>query len=89
MFPCAYKLKNKFHFEEEGIRNIFLWDFRSSYSLRLHKISQFNNKCTPTISERCHQRSMLPALWKTSWATRKVFQMFNGCVAEENLQEEL
>jgi len=32
MFPYAYKLKNKFHFEEEGIGNIFLWDFRSSYS---------------------------------------------------------
>jgi len=32
---------------------------------------------------------MLPALRKTSWATKKVFQMFNVCVAEENLKEEL
>jgi len=27
MFPYAYKLKNKFQSEEEGIGNIFLWDF--------------------------------------------------------------
>jgi len=39
MFPYAYKLKNKFQLEEEGTRNIFLWDFRSHYSSRLHKIS--------------------------------------------------
>ena len=30
-----------------------------------------NNKCTPTIIERYHQRSMLSTLWKTSWATKK------------------
>jgi len=34
-----------------------------------------NNKCTPAISERYHQRSMLSASWKTSWATKKIFQM--------------
>jgi len=25
MFPYAYKLKNKFQLEQEGIGNIFLW----------------------------------------------------------------
>jgi len=39
MFPYTYELKNKFQLEEEGIGNIFLWDFRSRYSSRLHKIS--------------------------------------------------
>jgi len=39
MFPYAYKLKNKFQLEEEGIGNIFLWGFRSGCSSRLHKIS--------------------------------------------------
>jgi len=28
----TYKLKNKFQLEEEGIRIIFLWDFRSRCS---------------------------------------------------------
>jgi len=39
MFPYyyAFKLKNKFQLEEEGIRNIFLWDF--CYRARLHTIS--------------------------------------------------
>jgi len=32
------------------------------------KIAQ---KRTPTISERCHQQSTLPTLWKTSWATKR------------------
>jgi len=39
VFLYAYKLKNKFQLEVEGIGNIPLWDFRSSYSWRLHKIS--------------------------------------------------
>jgi len=34
----AYKLKNKFQLEEEGIRIIFLRDFRSRCSSILHKI---------------------------------------------------
>jgi len=37
MFPYAFKLNNKFQLEEEGIGNIFLWDF--CYRSRLHKIS--------------------------------------------------
>ena len=37
MFPYAQKLKEKFQLEEEGTRNIFLWDFRSHYCSRLHK----------------------------------------------------
>ena len=68
----AYKVKNKFQLGEEGIGIIFLWDFRSRYSSRLHKIT---NKCTPSINERYHQRSMLPALRKTSCATKKVFHI--------------
>jgi len=32
------QIKNKFQLEEEGIGNIFLWDF-TRYSSRLHKIS--------------------------------------------------
>jgi len=55
--------------EAQGL--YFLCDFRSHCSSRLHRISSFNDKCTPTISERCHQRSMLPALWKMSWATKR------------------
>jgi len=39
MFPSAYKLKNKFQLEEEGVGIIFLWDFGSRCSSRLHKIS--------------------------------------------------
>jgi len=39
MFPYTYELKNKFQLEEEGIGNIFLLDFGSRYSSRLHKIS--------------------------------------------------
>ena len=63
VFLCiAYKLKDKFQLGEEGISYILLWDFRSRYSSRLHKITYFNNKCTPTVSERYHQWSMLPAL---------------------------
>jgi len=65
----AYKLKKLL---EEALGLYFLWDFRSHCSSRWHKISSFNDKCTPTISERYHQRSMLPALWKTSWANKKV-----------------
>jgi len=37
MFPHAFKLKNKLQLEEEGIGNIFLWDF--CYLSKLHKIS--------------------------------------------------
>jgi len=37
MFPHAFKLKNKFQLEEEGIGNIFLWDF--FYRSKLQKIS--------------------------------------------------
>ena len=50
----------------------FMGDFRSHCSSRLHKSSffNFNNKCTPTISERYHLRRMLTALWKTPWATK-------------------
>jgi len=36
--PYAYELKNKFQLEE-GIGIIYLWDFRSRCSSRLHKIS--------------------------------------------------
>jgi len=36
MFPCAYKSKNKFQLEEETIGIIFLWDFSSRYSSRVH-----------------------------------------------------
>jgi len=32
-------LKNKFRLGEEGIGYIFLWDFRSRYISRLHKIT--------------------------------------------------
>jgi len=50
----------------------------------------FNNKCIPTISERCHQQRMLPALWKTFWATKKSSRYcINVRAAEENLEEEL
>jgi len=58
MSPHAFKLKNKFQLEEEGIGNVLLWDL--CYRSRSHKISKFHNKCTPTIIERYHQRSMLP-----------------------------
>jgi len=34
----AYKVKNRFHLEEEGTAIIFLRDFRSRCSPRLHKI---------------------------------------------------
>jgi len=30
-----------------------------------------NNIPAPTISERYYQWSMLPAIWKTSWATKR------------------
>jgi len=39
MFPYAYKLKNKFQFEEGGIGIVLLWDFRSRCCSRLHGIS--------------------------------------------------
>jgi len=32
---------------------------------------------------------MSPALWKTSKATKKIFEMFNVYAAEENLEDEL
>jgi len=50
MFPYAYKLKKK----QVSIRGRRHWDFRPICSSRCHKISKFNNKCTPTISERYH-----------------------------------
>jgi len=37
MFPYAYKLLNKFQ-SAEVIATILLWDFRYSYSLRLHEV---------------------------------------------------
>jgi len=39
IFPYAYKLKNIFQLAEKGIGNTFLWNFRTPYSSRLHKIS--------------------------------------------------
>jgi len=37
--PCValHKLKDKFQLGGEGISYIFLWDFLSRYSARLHK----------------------------------------------------
>ena len=35
----AYKLKNKCQLGEKSIRYIFLWDFISRYSSRLHKFT--------------------------------------------------
>jgi len=55
----TYKLKKKLL---EALGLYFLWDFRSRYDSRLHKISSFNYKCTPTFSEIYHRRSMIPAL---------------------------
>ena len=48
----------KFNQRKKALGLCVLWDFKSRCSSRLHTISQFNNKCTPTISERYHQRSM-------------------------------
>ena len=89
MFPYAYKLISKFQ-SEEGIGIILLWDFRSSYSSRLHEVSSFNYNCTPTISERyhrvCYQR------YENVLSNRKVVQLgpnVNVCASEKNLEEEL
>jgi len=89
MFPYAYILKYKFQLKEEGIEITHLAGFRFRCSSRLCKIFYLNNKCTPTISERYHQRSMLPTLWTTSWATKRSSYV-NICIAEENnFKEEL
>jgi len=78
MFSYAYKLKNKFQLELEGIGNIFLvgiLDPATVDDCTCTKFHSFNTKCTPTISERYDQRSVLPALCKTPWAAKKVVQM--------------
>ena len=61
MFSSAYKLKNKFQTEEEGIGSIFLWVFRSRSSSRLHKISWLNKDVLlqlvkNIINRVCYQR---------------------------------
>jgi len=65
MFPYAYKLKNKFQVEEEGIRNIFCEILDPATIQDCTKFLKFLNVITNVllkIIERYHQRSMLPTL---------------------------
>ena len=47
--------------------------FQIPLQIRIAQNFQFINRYTPTISERCHQENMLPALWKRSWETTREY----------------
>jgi len=79
MFLYAYEFENKF--ELEALVLYFLWHFRSRCSSRLHNISLFNNRYTPTISGRYHQHQRSILVWPfstTSWGTKIASKCFHS-----------
>jgi len=88
MFPCAYKLKNKFQLEEVGVEMIFLYQFRSRCSWRFTKCPSLITKVLlqvvrDIIDRMCYQR------YEKCLEQQKGRPNCNVCAAKENVEEEL